>query len=198
MAKKLLMVMPLLLCSVYICAASDPELDALLSKTKAAAAELGVTDADIENAQKMIENEMSKQEDGADGGENSESSSSANESSSVQSSDSCFSNLAGSWRHPQGGIWTFNGATGKIVLNSTNFGDAAQQITELNISSCNNNTLVYTLTRAALVNTVDPTFAYDKTKESAPSDFDWTKVYNQPYQLSSQGLQLGKFTYIKQ
>ena len=110
----------------------------------------------------------------------------------------CFNSLLGTWSHPVAGTWTFDGTNhAKSVIPSTNYGSAAQQITELSVSSCANNTMTYTIVRAALVNTVDPSFAYDKTPSNSPTAFDWSKVYTQGYSISGSGLAFGNYTYTK-
>lgn len=114
----------------------------------------------------------------------------------------CFNNLLGTWYHSVGGTWTFSVTGGvnkaKLELNSLNYGPAAKQITELSVSACTSTSLTYTITRAALINTIDPSFAYEKTPANAPGEVDWSKVYNQPYSLSGSGLQFGNYTYAKQ
>ncbi|HCC53363.1 MAG TPA: hypothetical protein DEQ20_00290 [Desulfobulbaceae bacterium] len=107
----------------------------------------------------------------------------------------CFSQLSGSWKHPVGGTWSFNGSNARLVLNSTNYGSAAQQITELAISSCDNNTMTYKIVRAALINTVDPSMAYDKTPANAPSTPQWSKTHQQAYAISGGSLKFGNYTY---
>lgn len=118
------------------------------------------------------------------------------------SSLECFNSLLGSWYHSVGGTWTFsvegNTNKAKLILNSLNYGPAAQQITELAVSSCAGSSMSYKITRAALINTIDPSYAYDKTPENAPSAYDWSKVYSQSYTLSGYILAFGNYTYTKQ
>ena len=110
----------------------------------------------------------------------------------------CFSDLSGSWQHPIGGTWSFNSQKAKIVVNSENYGPAAKQITELKVTSCDSNQLNYKITRAALENAVDPSFTYDKNKDSTPDAFNWSKDYLQPYKISGQSIEIGNYTYTKQ
>ncbi len=111
---------------------------------------------------------------------------------------SCFDKLAGEWSDGQG-TWTFSGHDVKLVLNSTNYGPDAQQITELELSSCDGHRLHYKITRAALRNTVDPDFAYDKNPRNAPEEAArWNKVYEQPYAIiGGDSLNLGTSTYTR-
>jgi hypothetical protein len=119
--------------------------------------------------------------------------------SSGGSTTACFNALVGAWSHPVGGTWSFTAPNrAKLVTPSLNYGAAAQQITELSVSSCANGTMTYTIVRAALVNTVDPSFAYDKTPANAASAFDWGKVYTQGYTIAGAGLVFGNYTYAKQ
>jgi hypothetical protein len=114
----------------------------------------------------------------------------------------CFSKLSGMWAGTVEGArvtWTFTGHTGKLVEDSSNYGPRAQQISEMNISSCENNTLKYKFTRAALVNTVDPSWAYDKTEATnIPATINWQKVYEQSYQISGQTLTSANLRLTKQ
>ncbi len=111
----------------------------------------------------------------------------------------CFDKLTGSWEHPIGGTWIFaNGKKAELTVNSTNYGPAAQQITEFAVASCENNTMTYKIVRGALVNTVDPSFAYDKTQARTPAAFNWAKEYQQPYEISGRTFKFGNFTYTKQ
>jgi hypothetical protein len=98
--------------------------------------------------------------------------------------------LEGSWSNPVGGTWTFSSGSGKLVVNSTNYGSRAQQITELKISSCSDGVLKYIIERAAMTNTDDPEYTYDKVPPA--------KEYSQPYSLGSGELKIGNFTYMKQ
>jgi hypothetical protein len=98
--------------------------------------------------------------------------------------------LEGSWSNPVGGTWTFSSGSGKLVVNSTNYGSRAQQITELKISSCSDGVLKYVIARAAMTNTDDPEYTYDKVPPP--------KEYSQPYSLDSGELKIGNFTYMKQ
>jgi hypothetical protein len=107
--------------------------------------------------------------------------------------------LAGKWTNPVGGTWTFAGRNATMVLNSTNYGPRAQQITVLNLSSCSKGTMTYKITRAAMINTIEPQYAYDKTPENAPQQADkWNKVHTQAYVLAGTSLQFGNFTYTRQ
>jgi hypothetical protein len=111
----------------------------------------------------------------------------------------CFKTLSGTWQHPVGGTWKFEGGNrGTLVLDSTNYGAAAQQITELSFTSCDSTVMHYKIVRAALINTVDPDMAYDKTPENAPTAYRWSKVYTQAYSMVSGELALGNYTYRKQ
>lgn len=109
----------------------------------------------------------------------------------------CLGRLAGTWSHAVGGTWTFSGNQATLVLNSTNYGPRAQQITVLALSSCDNDTMTYKIVRAALINTVDPSFAYDKTPANAPNAPNWSKVNSQGYSISGNGLRFGNYTYAK-
>lgn len=104
--------------------------------------------------------------------------------------------LAGSWTHSVGGTWAFSGSKAVLTLNSINYGPRAQQITELALSSCASGSLQYKIVRAALINTVDPSFAYDKKPGAA--GVDWNKSYNQPYTLSGRSVTIGNYSYAKQ
>ena len=107
---------------------------------------------------------------------------------------SCQQTLKGSWTHQVGGTWEFDGGNkAKIVLNSTNFGPRALQITELQLSGCTDTSLSYKIVRAALINTVDADMAYDKTPQN--SEGPWDKSFNQPYSLSGNSLKLGNYSY---
>lgn len=110
----------------------------------------------------------------------------------------CFADLSGSWQHPVGGTWSFNSGKAKIIVNSENYGPSAKQITELKVNSCDNDQLTYNITRAALENAIDPSFTYDKNRESTPDAFDWSKDYLQPYDISGQSIKIGNYTYTKQ
>ena len=117
----------------------------------------------------------------------------------VQSANAdCFSDLSGSWEHPIGGTWSFDSQKAKIVVNSENYGPSAKQITELKVNSCDNNQLNYKITRAALENAVNLSFAYDKNSQSTPDAFDWSKDYLQPYEISGRSIKIGNYTYTKQ
>lgn len=106
--------------------------------------------------------------------------------------------LSGKWTHSVGGTWTFSENQATLVTNSLNYGAAAQQITVLNLSSCNNGTMTYKIGRAALINTVDPRYAYDKTPANAPQEAaKWSQVHNQAYSISGNGLKFGNYTYTK-
>ena len=104
--------------------------------------------------------------------------------------------LQGTWTSPIVGTWVFTGSIGRLTVDSLNYGPRAQQITELALSSCANNTLQYKLVRAALVNAIDPTFAYDKT----PGDpgVDWNRSFSQPYTLVGNRLTIANDVYTKQ
>jgi hypothetical protein len=110
----------------------------------------------------------------------------------------CMSDVSGKWEHPIGGTWTISGSTMTLELNSENYGPRAKQITVLKLSSCEGGMMTYRIIRAALINTIDPTFAYEKTRESTPDAFDWSKEYKQPFELSRQTLKYGNYTYTKQ
>ncbi len=116
---------------------------------------------------------------------------------SPAASQDCVGKLAGSWTHATGGTWTFSGKQGTLVVNSTNYGPKAQQITVLALSSCDADTMTYKIVRAALVNTVDASFQYDRTPANAPGLPNWVKVYTQPYAISVNGLKFGNFTYSR-
>lgn len=104
--------------------------------------------------------------------------------------------LAGTWTSPQSGTWVFSGSKAVLTLDSINYGPRAQQITELALSSCASSVLQYKIVRAALINTVDPSFAYDKKPGSA--GVDWNKSYSQPYTLSGSRLTIVNDIYTKQ
>ena len=110
----------------------------------------------------------------------------------------CFSEISGSWQHPIGGTWVFSSGKAKIIVNSENYGPLAKQITELKVNACDNDKLSYKITRAALENAVDPSFTYDKNRESTPDAFDWSKDYVQPYSISGRSIKIGNYTYTKQ
>lgn len=115
-----------------------------------------------------------------------------------ESASSCLTELSGTWRHPTGGAWTFDGGNrSTIVLDSINYGSAAQQITELSLISCGGGSMSYKIVRAALINTVDPSMAYDKTPANAPTAPNWSKTYNQPYSIVGNTLKVGNFNYTK-
>ena len=97
--------------------------------------------------------------------------------------------LQGTWSNPVGGTWSFGQGSGKLVLNSSNFGSRAQQITELDIVSCDGGNLTFIVTRAKMVNTDDPEYAYDKAPPKKES--------STPYSLSGDELKIGNFTYVK-
>lgn len=107
------------------------------------------------------------------------------------------SRLQGTWRHPVAGTWTFQGNRASSMINSTNYGAAARQITELSISSCANGTLTYKIVRAALINTVDPSMAYDKTPANSPNRGNWSQIHNQAYSISGNSLKFGNYTYSR-
>lgn len=111
----------------------------------------------------------------------------------------CFATLQGVWTNNiVGGTWTFTAPNhAKVVLDALNYGSAAQQITEMDLTSCTSTSMSYKLTRAALVNTVDPSYAYDKSARTAPSAYDWNKLYTQAYTVSGNSLNLGNYTYTK-
>lgn len=112
-------------------------------------------------------------------------------------SGACLAKLTGSWTHPVGGTWNFFSNKGKLIVNSNNYGPRAQQITDLEVSSCENDTMTYKIVRAQLKNTVDPGTAYDKTPENSPTLPTWRKVHTQPYSISANGLKFGDHTYVK-
>ena len=112
-------------------------------------------------------------------------------------SGSCLAKLTGSWTHPVGGTWNFFGNKGKLIVNSSNYGPRAQQITDLEVSSCENDTMTYKIVRAQLKNTADPGTAYDKTPDNTPTLPTWRKVHTQPYSISANGLKFGDHTYAK-
>jgi len=110
----------------------------------------------------------------------------------------CLNRLSGAWEHPVGGTWEFEGNKARMVLNSTNYGSAAKQITELSLFTCDGNTMKYKIVRAALINTVDPSMAYDKTPANTPNLQNWSKTHTQAYSISGNALKFGNYTYIKQ
>jgi len=103
--------------------------------------------------------------------------------------------LAGTWTSPQSGTWVFSGSKAVLTLDSLNYGPRAQQITELALSSCASSVLQYKIVRAALINTVDPTYAYD-AKPGTPG-VDWNKNYSQPYTLNGNRLTIVNDVYTK-
>ncbi len=103
--------------------------------------------------------------------------------------------LAGTWTSSSVGTWVFSGSKAVLTLDSINYGARAQQITELALSSCANSTLQYKIVRAALINTVDPSFAYDKKPGDA--GVDWSKSYSQAYTLSGNRLTIANDSYTK-
>lgn len=104
--------------------------------------------------------------------------------------------LAGTWASTDKGTWVFSGSKAVLTLNSINYGPRAQQITELALSSCAASVLQYKIVRAALVNTVDPSFAYDH-KPGSTNAVDWNKSYSQPYTLSGTRLIIATDSYTK-
>lgn len=104
--------------------------------------------------------------------------------------------LAGTWASTQKGTWVFSGSKAVLTLDSINYGPRAQQITELALSSCASSVLQYKIVRAALVNTVDPSFAYDH-KPGSTNAVDWNKSYSQPYTLSGTRLTIATDSYTK-
>lgn len=103
--------------------------------------------------------------------------------------------LEGTWTSSNVGTWVFSGSKGVLTLDSINYGRAAQQITELALSSCANSTLQYKIVRAALINTIDPSFAYDKRPGDA--GVDWSRSYSQAYTLSGSRLTIANDSYVK-
>lgn len=124
---------------------------------------------------------------------------SSNGGQSNNNLSACFKELIATWNstNAQEPVrWTFDSnyhAT--MVQDSLNYGPAAQRIYEMVISSCANNKFTYKYVRAAIVNTVDPSWAYDKTLANSPNDSYWTKVYNQEYSVSGGILKFGYFDY---
>lgn len=112
---------------------------------------------------------------------------------------SCFNALIGTWTNSiVGGTWTFTAPNrAKIVLDALNYGDMAQQITEMTLTSCTSTSMSYKITRAALVNSVDPSFAYDKTASNDPGAYDWSKINTQPYTVSGNSFNTGGYTYTR-
>jgi pSer/pThr/pTyr-binding forkhead associated (FHA) protein len=109
----------------------------------------------------------------------------------------CLAKLSGAWSHAVGGTWTFAGSQGTLAVNSSNYGASAQQITAINVSSCENDTVTYKVVRLALVNTDDPKLAYDKTPANEPALSTWAKVNTQRYTITASGLRLGNYTFAK-
>ena len=109
----------------------------------------------------------------------------------------CFGRLSGAWSHPVRGTWTFAGNQGTRVAESRGYGSRAQQITVMNVSSCENDTMTYMFVRLALVDTDDPGQAYDKTAANSPNLSIWAKINTQRYAISSAGLRFGNYTYAK-
>lgn len=110
----------------------------------------------------------------------------------------CFGRLSGTWSHPVGGTWTFADNQITRVVESSNHGPRARQITVMNVSSCENGTMSYRIVRLALVDTDNPSQAYDKTEVNSPTLSVWAKVNSQRYAISSAGLRFGKYTYARQ
>lgn len=104
--------------------------------------------------------------------------------------------LAGTWTSTDKGTWVFSGSKAVLTLDSINYGPRAQQITELALSSCTSSVLQYKIVRAALVNTVDPSFAYDH-KPGSTNAVDWNKSYSQPYTLSGTRLTIATDSYTR-
>jgi hypothetical protein len=109
----------------------------------------------------------------------------------------CLGKLSGAWAHAVGGTWTFAGSQGTLVVNSSNYGASAQQITVMNVSSCENDTVTYKVVRLALVNTDDPKLAYDKTPANEPALSTWAKVNTQRYTITAGGLRFGNYTFAR-
>ena len=109
----------------------------------------------------------------------------------------CLGRLSGTWSHPVGGTWTFAEDQVTRVVASSNYGSSARQITVMNVSSCENDTMIYKIVRLALVDTDNPGQAYDKTEVNSPRLSIWAKVNTQRYAISSAGLRFGKYTYAK-
>ena len=109
----------------------------------------------------------------------------------------CLGKIAGTWVHAVGGTWTFAGAQGTQVVESSNYGARAQQIMVVNVSSCENDTMLYKVVRMAMVNTDDPAQAYDRTPANAPTLSTWSRVVNQRYTITGNGMRLGNYTFAK-
>ncbi len=109
----------------------------------------------------------------------------------------CLGRLSGVWSHPAGGTWTFTGNQGSRVVESKDYGSKAQQITVMNVYSCEKDTLTYKYVRFALTGTDDPSLAYDRTEANTPSLTIWAKVHTLRYSISKAGLRLGNYTYAK-
>lgn len=109
----------------------------------------------------------------------------------------CLGKIAGTWVHAVGGTWTFAGAQGTQVVESSNYGARAQQIMVVNVSSCENDTMLYKVVRMAMVNTDDPAQAYDRTPANAPTLSTWSRVVTQRYTITGNGMRLGNYTFAK-
>ncbi|MBF0328860.1 MAG: ankyrin repeat domain-containing protein [Nitrospirae bacterium] len=121
-----------------------------------------------------------------------------NSSGESNTQSDCLNRLSGAWEHPVGGRWEFQDNKARMVLNARNYGSAAKQITEMAIFACEGSTMKYKLVRAALINTVDPSMAYDKTPANTPNLPKWSKTHTQAYSISGNALKFGNYTYMKQ
>ena len=105
--------------------------------------------------------------------------------------------MAGTWKHSNGSVLFFNGTgVGRLTEPSINYGPRAQRITEFSIKTCTSSSISYNLTGAQLVNTVDPSFQYDK--HTGDAGFDWSKVYSVNYSISGSSMTFGGGAYAKQ
>lgn len=109
----------------------------------------------------------------------------------------CLGRLSGKWSHPVGGTWTFAGNQGTRVVESSEYGSRARQITVINVSSCDNDTMTYKVVRLALINPDDPGMAYDRTEANIPNLSIWAKANAQRFAISGAGLRFGGYTYAK-
>jgi hypothetical protein len=108
--------------------------------------------------------------------------------------------LQGTWTHATKGTWVFSGSSGKLVINSLNYGPQAVQTTEVALTSCASGTMQYKFMRLKLENTVDPTIAYNVTPGSSgelAAKVDWNKVYSSRYTISATQLTIEGDTYTK-
>ncbi|MBI3372011.1 MAG: FHA domain-containing protein [Betaproteobacteria bacterium] len=109
----------------------------------------------------------------------------------------CLGRLSGTWSHPLGGTLSFANNHVTRDVESRNYGASARQITVMNVSSCENETMTYKIVRLALIDTDNPGQAYDKTEANSPKLSVWAKVNTQRYAISDAGLRFGKYTYAR-